>query len=442
MCRAFALSVLGAALLAAGGWLLLGSGGSGGVRATGGRIERDAERAEPVLAGANRTRSQPNAMGRTQPEEEAPASSRGPTVAVAGRVVLAPGVRFDDLLVHVSDVGGRELEDVGPDEVLSDSGEFRFEGIPEGAHLRIEVRPVRPETRNFLQAWLLDVPAGREDLVIVLRPAGRIRGTVVEASGRARPHADVRAYEARGVAHDAFLAYAECDETGTFVFDRLPVGPVLLVANRKYGGGESAPLSVEAPAQDVRVALAAGRPISGRLFGDGDLTRFEVWVWRTDFAPHEAEREHPTVEGAFTVDGVGATGRWMVAARADGDDRCALAGPFEPGTTGARLKLEAVPVLEGTLVTADGGALPKDTRVYLRSAFLDDWTQVDAQGRWRFRGLLPGRYDLQIDSYEDRRYGRTGEKGVESTRSDVRLVLPLAGSDGGSSCGAGGKACR
>jgi hypothetical protein len=424
---------LGALVLAAAGlgWIpVTGLGEPGGTPRADGRPEPTAVPRAPVLVGAGRP--PPAKPDAPKPgyvaDREAPTPQA--TTAVAGRVVARPGVRVGRLYVHLSEAGGRELEGGSWNEVLSDVGEFRFEGVPEGTRVRVDVRPVRREEDDFRYACVDDVPAGREDLVLVVEPAGRIRGTVVEASGRPRPHADVRAYEARGVANDAFLGYAECDDAGAFELRRLPVGPVLLVANRPAGGGESDPARIDVPANGVRLILAPGHPISGRLLGDGDLSKFEVWTWRADGVKDDAERERPTADGEFTIDGIAAEGRWMVAARAHGDERIALGGPFAPDTSGVKLRLDVAPALSGTVVTADAGALPKDVRVTASGAHLYLNAQADAQGRWHFRGLLPGRYRLSVESYGEQRYGTSEEEAVDAGRTDVRLTLPLAGQAG------------
>ena len=71
-------------------------------------------------------------------------------------------------------MSGGQLEGGSWNETLSDVGEFRFEGVPEGTRVRVEVRPVLDDRDDFRYAYVDDVPAGREDLVLVVEPAGRM----------------------------------------------------------------------------------------------------------------------------------------------------------------------------------------------------------------------------------------------------------------------------
>lgn len=317
------------------------------------------------------------------------------------------------------------------------SGRFRFEALPAGATLTVGVQPwSRSDAPSLPPVVLRDVRAGREDLCIVVPDAVAVEGTVVDAAGRRVRAGHVWAYDpVAGVEHDSLAVVAVSGE-GTFRLAGLAPGPVLLQVSREDGGEEHVPLRVEAPATGVRLVLPPTRPIAGRLVGATDPAAFRAWAWAVEAEGRELTPVAIAADGTFALDAVGTGGRWMVAARADADDRYALEGPFEPGTTDVRLALRPGASLEGRVTTGDGAPLPDRITVSVFGLRLRASVEADDRGRWRLRGLLPGWYLVRA-STPSSRYQDVEEPLVEAGRSGLTLVLPPTppGSAGGLACG-------
>ena len=243
---------------------------------------------------------------------------------------------------------------------------------------------------------------------VVLRPAGAIRGRVVDDQGRPLPDLDV---QLRGVNADrsiwnarnaAFLdSYVgarsgRTDDRGAFAFDELATGNYVVELNRdghRPAATRSVSLSSGERREDVDLVLASGVTLSGRVHDrDGHgLRGVNVSI-------------EPTVEGLSdcdvrTVDDGTFTARGLVPGlyriqlwpgRVDSDDPDAkyfVHASFERQVadgTELDLQLEEGVWLRGTVVEADGSPLV-GARVLTQGPDQGyrEGARTDSQGRFR-----------------------------------------------------------
>jgi protocatechuate 3,4-dioxygenase beta subunit len=353
-------------------------------------------------------------------------------LAITGRVIDEEGRPVTDGEVDArwSAVGGDG--DSALNASLGREGRFRFDGLPESALVTVTVRfwSERPPRR------VAGVRPGTDNLVIDLGAGVTVEGFVVDAHGRPFTQCTVR-FGAREDEGDDWEAELQPD--GTFRAGGLSPGPVWIGVRRDDGGQGPARVRVEAPATKVRIVMPPTSPIRGRITGAGpDASRFRVWACQSGSTDCVSAQD-VAKDGAFTIEGVGTAGTWMVAAHADGDDRYAFAGPFPSGAQDVALELRAGRSIEGTVTKPEGRVAPRSTWIYLRSEGAGvPWTldaRMDEEGRFVFRGLPPGRYSISVTSYGGGSWTASREGIADGTR-DVKLVLATEDEGGGgNACG-------
>ena len=127
-----------------------------------------------------------------------------------------------------------------------------------------------------------------------------------------------------------------------------------------------------------------------------------------------------SADGTFTLDVPGDKDYYVGAMYAQ-DDRYALAGPVHAGTADLVLRFQPGATIDGVLEDASGA--PKAASWVTVKG--DHWranAKTDADGRFKARGLPPGRYALT--GWTGNGYASVGDADAGAT--GLRLRLPAA----------------
>ena len=189
-----------------------------------------------------------------------------PTSTLTGTITRSDGTPYADSNVYLSLEDGREGGGAlvrGNRIVQSDAnGAFEFENLPEGSYLlraggveyweRDEVD--RPDARELVAG--IEVVAGEETkpVTVRLRPAGRIKGTVVDSAGLAVASASIRILdqEERSV---QIWSMTNTDSVGQFDAVGLPPDKLIVRATSQKGEGQAEVRVTEGGVSEVRIVL-------------------------------------------------------------------------------------------------------------------------------------------------------------------------------------------
>jgi hypothetical protein len=360
---------------------------------------------------------------------------------VAGRVVDSAGRPVAGARV----VGRAELDGDdggGPDAPIhattGQDGGFRLSALPPGRLvLQAEVAGHAPSPA--VAVTVSEEPgARRADVVLRLAAPAAVSGRVVDAQGAAIAGATVRALRAMS---QLALPEATADAQGRFQMSMSP-GPVVLTAEAP-GFAPGRVSGIEAPAADVRIALAAGGAITGVVTAGGrPLGHFTVHVVRraaqaggaaaVDDGFWEQGRRVVAPDGQYRIDDL-MPGRYGVTAAAPG-----LAPVEQPdvrvapgGETRVDLALTPGATLSGTVRDARSGAPVAGAAVKLTTGSELAMTYTDATGSFSIADIAPGRRSLEVEhpAYVGRVASgiELGQGGHE--RVDVTLAAAAPGRD-------------
>lgn len=242
-------------------------------------------------------------------------------------------------------------------------------------------------------------------LAIHLPPAETLRGHVIDgATGAAIAGATVQAM--RGPEDPLDLAQAITDADGGFAFTALARGTYVLWATKFGWRPLLAPVAASAPGAGVRVALVAASVVNGIVLEADGLPAAGATVAASLSGPSGGA---PAIfwtaeaDGTFAEDDF-APGTYYVWARRHDryvfpPERVEVAAPGHPVSVRLVLGHRGARVSGRMTATRPGTKLPPTIRVTLvsRSPLAYPGPLVarpDAEGRFTFVGLLPGRYDL------------------------------------------------
>lgn len=271
---------------------------------------------------------------------------------------------------------------VGPD------GTFRLEGLPaEGAvDVALNVWDPSGKPSPYISPGAKKVPIGTDDLVLVVTTGAQVRGVVVTADGTPQPHVQIIAQVEGGAS-----AWAQSGADGAFTAGPLPAGRWTLRVQGRQGGERGAPMTVDAPADGVRLVVPTLRRITVRLDGAaGAATVVTVWTQPAEGAPTQLATGRPDASGVAALD-VGGDGPFQV--RAVAGELWARANGVLPGTE-VTLTMQQGYEIEG-VVERDGQA---GGRIWV-AANGEQWSafaQVNPDNTFTFRGLPPGRFTLRV----------------------------------------------
>lgn len=301
-------------------------------------------------------------------------------------------------------------------------GKFRLEGLPDDAVAEVNVWPGDDGTGVSVRgAKAKDVRAGTQDLVLRLETAVSIEGTVVNANGDPATISWIEVHRVEG--DDQNMGMNVSVNEGTFSVRGLTPGNYTLLPHGNGGQALGEAVKASAPSKGVRIVVPASATIRGRIEGGGDdRQKFAVALWLvSESGPGRGWGQvgaTVAADGSFTAEASADVDYYVKASKGD-DDRYAFAGPVRAGAGEVVLRVETGAPIEGVLEDAAGAAQPKGY-VMLRG---DKWpamsTRTDDAGKFKFRGLPPGRYTLSAWSGK---YVEVGQ--ADAGDRDVHARMP------------------
>lgn len=272
-----------------------------------------------------------------------------------------------------------------------------------------------------------------------------VEGTVKDPQDEVVPNARVYLHRVKytpgfkPVKTNRGQTYTEADGAGKFRFENVLPGQVAVVAfHREFAPGEKGPIEVVrggAPPEPVTVTMKHGMTVSGEVrdLNDNPIPDIKVQLHRWwggrikgyKYALRYIWSEQPTwytdAQGRFELRGAIAGKHWLAAY----DRSFGWTGTQLEGVEGQRITDVIISfagaMIEGVFLTASGDPVP-NAWVYAKGPKNTPrkstrYTQTDALGRFRMRGLKDGSYDLSgHSSYgqpEPRKDVPAGTTGVE-----------------------------
>lgn len=324
------------------------------------------------------------------------------------------------------------------------TGSYRIENVPAGV---VNIYAVAPGyAKRELQNTTIDANADNE-INFELSQGLSIAGVVVDAAGQPIPNAKVEALAISS--KTPVTADTLSGPDGAFELIGLMQGPYMItVAAPGYVRKEEKPVEAGERALELILEKQSGARL--RVFGkDGRLLRNYTLTLKTYFKEQEfygntdipPQPARPDREGVTTVEGLD-PGQYVFQVEAKGHAK-AFSQPFTVAV-GAEPPLVEVHmneggVIEGVVMSANGTPLPGVTVETLPN-HLDDnpftrmfgaiipykitrkSTTTDAQGRYRFALLNPGKYQLKFTHPE---HYDVYQKGHEVRVGQVTRVPPL-----------------
>lgn len=320
-------------------------------------------------------------------------------------------------------------------ETLSGSdGRYRFEAPSLGDWSLAMVTaegylPYAPELGRSSVSWTSSAGQKIDHADLFLHPAITYQGKVVDAEGNAVAGAQVELFGAESGerALVGITSTFESNEAGAFEFEA-PDWAVLEAQHHDHPPGraridEAAQLGRRLTITMGNAPGASDQPITGVvLAADGSpLAGVEVQALFAGRGRAIGRSASAITDeaGAFVLAPLDAAS-YVVRATPKAGGAFVQRGPVEPGAF-VELRLEAGLSLEGRLVDDSGEAVAAGTvelsRVVdpVRRARIASVSVFDVQGRFRFEGLQPGRYELRGAAQ-----GRAGSDAVA-------VELPAAG---------------
>lgn len=326
---------------------------------------------------------------------------------IAGRVVDPegePAARARILASYRSDTGSGSLT-----RTAGAQGRFRFV-CPGSGRYSIVARAAE----GLAQTVAEDVAPGTHDLLLRLRPPRRVRFVVEDPSGSSVADYQVRASLLEG--HNAKAVVVErlphaVPGGGPTHALQAPPGKRFLLNVQAEGraAAELGPFLLEDVPAELTCTLEAAQQVTGRVLAGGKPAA-GARVSLHAVVPEGQTRKHNgfvTLQDPDTgVEAVtGADGRFRMTPRRSGRfflraEKEGLAagelGPLElgpeAGASGLELRLTRGGAIEGRVITADGSS-PAGTVVGISRADGHPRTRrVGPDGRYRFDGLMPGRW--------------------------------------------------
>lgn len=345
-------------------------------------------------------------------------------------VLQAAAVVEGRVLAGGRPVPGAEVQTVEPDmgrgslffmmpRASSDGdGYYRLDGVAPGT------RTIQVEHKSYSKAVKeLEVRAGTNSLDIALEKGAEISGRVVGDDGRPVASARVLLVEGRRFWD---LPSATSNADGSFTIEGVADGTYRIRAEKEgFAGGEGEEVTVAGSVGGVEVRLSTGGTIVGQLKG---LDFTELSQVRVLTAAGPAGRTgRVTPDGSYRIENV-APGEHTVIASVRGERQAQGKVTLEPGEAEVRLDLDFA---EGGLVLTGrvtrNGEAARGNVVTLEGPserFLD----TDHEGRFRFDGLEPGRYELEVMS---RKMESMHKETLELTRDDeIEIRLATAALSG------------
>lgn len=322
-----------------------------------------------------------------------------PGCVIRGRVQPPDGVDPGRIFVTAEALeGGPVLRDQ-----VRANGDFRVTGAQPGRY-----RVIADSTRLGPTAVETLVPSNAV-LVVALSAGLTLRGVVRDATtGAPVPEATVVAEPADGWplsrAGETLRPDARSDGDGNFCISGLPPGRFTLTASSKWFVPTRIE-AIEAGAEPTEIRLDAGLSVSGRVQRNGSPVaganvRAIPWssesaafaLWRANLTEDNTTRATVTgADGRFTLAGIAIQGQRLTISA----DDCTLwfSEPLS-GNKGQSLDLGTIAVRPGATIAGSAAAHATVCLQTRGGRALSLTTTADATGRFAFRGLPAGDYEL------------------------------------------------
>lgn len=316
-----------------------------------------------------------------------------PAAEVSGRVTRA-GAGLENVMIVAMVPGSTGLSAVtGPD------GSFTLGGLPPGS-----VRIMARKTDDFVnEQRTINAPA--RDVVIEIRPGGRVSGRVVEkGSGKPITTFDAGITTSRGSAGAGMIMMGPpqlksfTSDDGSFTLDAVPAGAMVVMASSPGYASSRLNINVEEGKEvtGVELQLETGVKLTGRVTGPNGSALSDVNVRvlpspTGGFATSGMERTSMTdANGDYAIEGLEA-GEESVSFSHAKHSAAQKQVTLKGRETRLDVQLSAGGRLSGTVVT-ESGAPVADAQVEASSGSGYEMARTNANGAFEFDSVAPGRY--------------------------------------------------
>ncbi len=311
-----------------------------------------------------------------------------PGAIVEGRVLASgrpvPGARVELVMPRSS---GISFSFNSTEAAADGDGYYRIDGVAPGT------RTFQATAKGFRKGGReLEVKPGGNDLDFNLEGGVEISGRVVDEDGLAVGAALVTLREGRSSWN---LPNAVSAPDGSFTLSGVADGTYRIAAEKEgYArSSEGKELTVAGAAvSGVEVELSRGGAIVGQLSGLDFTELSQVGVW----VDNEYQSGRVSPDGSYRIENV-QPGERRVVASVRGARQAEGKVTLKPGDREARLDLE---FKEGHLLSGRilrNGEAARGEHVILNGpGVAGRWGKSDHEGRFRFEGLEPGTYELEV----------------------------------------------
>jgi len=302
---------------------------------------------------------------------------------------------------------------------VSHDGSFNVTGIPEDALVTLTISSAWVDGKQqFAPIIVSDIRPGTDNLELQFEEGVSITGAVRTADGKPFTECWVYAQDEKG--HHAG-GWSQPKADGTFELTGMQRGNYKILINRRDGGPTSEGIAAVAPSTGIEIVIAEALKMHGKLLGAGtDATKFQVRAWKAGGDPKKASYGKVTGDGSWSITISGKDEKWTVAAMRRGDNRYALAGPFDATAKNIRIELVEGLSIRGRVEQADGSPKPKFW-VMATSKTWYRWIKTDANGEFEHVGLIDEAYDLQAGTGQSK---SNKEEAVRPGATGVVLRMP------------------
>ena len=306
-------------------------------------------------------------------------------------------------------------------------GAFKVENLPRDGTFDMTVQIWNQgggKAPNFKPWSKSGVKPGTEEVLVRLEAGETIEGLVLDTDGK--PVANVQVNAQGGAGGRGNMRGASTDERGRFTLGGLDAGVTYVLTAQQWNSVQrnSLPVRAEAGARDVKLVFPTTVKLSGRLTGEGDKAKCYVVARAT--GPINPDADSSLANGQVMADGTFSmevpvdtvvdlfASKW-------GDDRFGFLAGVRAGGGEVTIRLEVGKSIEGTAEDAEGNPITQNSWI---SAGNDAWTgsgTVDATGKWKIRGLPPGRYRIKLMNNSGGKPSPVVEADTGATGIRVRL---------------------
>lgn len=314
--------------------------------------------------------------------------------------------------------GNLEVGSIADGTVTSDrDGRFRIADLEPGLRFDLSV-----QGDGFARRTVHGVePPTGEPLTVVLEPAARLAGVVVDGLGAPVADAWLVAHS-RGGGPQGTAQSGTTDATGGFEIGELPPGEARVEVRAQGFQPFEEPIgeiSAGEVRSDLRLELVRGATVSGRVTDAGGepLAGVDVQLAVVDYNEHGVgHRAWTDAAGRYLLEGVPA-GRLSVAAEQTGYLPAVSDLDVLPGDNRLDFQLDRGLTVAGRVVD-DGGAAVPDAEVRLGAGlalFFGTAVTTGADGRFELAGIAPGTHAVSASK----------EGYAEATLDGLEIAAPV-----------------